>query len=813
MKISYSWLKQYINIDNDPQEVSDILTDIGLEVEKVENIETIPGGLKGLKIGKVLTKEKHPDADRLSVTTVDVGDGLVQQIVCGAPNVDVGQHVVVAPPGATIHPMEGEPFKIKKAKIRGVESLGMICAEDEIGIGASHDGIMVLDDDAPVGQDANKYFKVEDETVFEIGLTPNRADAMSHFGVARDLLAAFKYKGLIDNNSKLNIADLSSFQIDSTKSELNITVEDEHSCPRYAGLLIEGIKVEPSPEWLQNRLRSIGLSPLNNIVDITNFVLHDLGQPLHAFDAKVVDGTVIVKKVKSGTKFTTLDDVERELSDKDLMICNATEPMCIAGVFGGASSGVSEETTSIFLESAYFNPVDVRKTAKYHGLNTDASFRFERGIDPNITVDALKRAAMLIKEISGGQITSEITDIYPSKIEDFTFDVSMNRISSLCGIEFKESEIKSILELLDIEIQNQKEDVLTIKVPSYRVDVLREADIAEEVLRIHGFNNVPLPSSLRSSISHRPKIDKEKLQNMISDDLVSLGITEAMSNSLTKSSYVEIAKVDQLKEEFNVEMLNPLSSDLNVLRQSLLFNGLEAVRLNQNHGSENVRIFEFGKTYQKFESGYNEQKYLTIVLSGNKHLETWNGGDGALSFYTLKGVVEQILKKLGVWKNYNISATKNQLFEDGLSYKIAKKKVVDFGWIRSDLKKHFDIRNDVFYAEINWDTVLELLSMNKVKFKELVKFPAVTRDLSLLINEEIKFEEIVNLATKCDKKLLKEVALFDVYKGKNMEAGKKSYAVRFILQDENKTLSDKEIDKVMNKIQQEVVSKLEAQLR
>lgn len=812
MKISFSWLKQYLDIDNDPQEIAAILTDIGLEVEKVEQIETIPGGLAGLKIGKVLSKEKHPDADKLNITTVDVGGGVVQQIVCGAPNVEEGQHVVVALPGTTIFPTHGEPFKIKKAKIRGVESLGMICAEDEVGLGDGHDGIMILSENAEIGLDANKFFKVENDTVFEIGLTPNRADAMSHFGVARDLLVALKFRGLIDKSKELAIPSVDSFSTDLSK-KVSITVEDSEACPRYAGVLIDNIKVDSSPEWLQNRLRSIGLSPINNIVDITNFILHDMGQPLHAFDANVVNEKVVVKKEKSGVKFTTLDGVERELSNKDLMICNADRPMCIAGVFGGLDSGVSEATTSIFLESAYFSPISVRKTAKLHGLNTDASFRFERGIDPSITVEALKRAAIMISEIAGGEIRSEITDIYPSKINDFVFDVSMNRISSLCGIEFKESDIVEILELLEIKILNKKEDVISLQVPAYRVDVQREADIAEEVLRIYGFNNVPIPKQFRSSIAHRPKIDLEKIQNMVSDDLVSIGITEAMSNSLTKSTYIEIANADQFKEEFNVNMLNPLSSDLDALRQTLLFNGLEAVRLNQNHGTEDVRIFEFGKTYQKFESGYSEQKYLTVILSGNKYPETWNAQNREISFYYLKGVVDQILTKLGILKNYSASSTKNQLFEDGLAYKIAKKKVVDFGWIRNDIKKHFDLRKEVFYAEINWEVVIELLKMNRVRFKELVKYPAVTRDLSLLLNEDVKFEEIVKIAEKCDSQLLKEVSLFDVYKGKNMEQGKKSYAVRFVLQDVNKTLQDKEIDKVMNKIQSEVIQQLSAELR
>jgi len=812
MKISFNWLKEYINTDLDAETVSEILTDIGLEVEKLETIESIPGGLKGLKIGHVLTKEKHPDADRLNVTTVDVGEDAPQQIVCGAPNVEVGQKVVVALPGTTIHPTDGEAFKIKKAKIRGVESFGMICAEDEIGLGAGHDGIMILKEDAQIGLDANKFFKVENETVIEIGLTPNRADAMGHIGVARDLLAALKYKGLINENETLKTPDTSLFSVKSNDSTINISIEDTDACPRYAGVVINDVKVDDSPEWLQNRLRSIGLSPINNIVDITNFVLHEYGQPLHAFDAKHVGSNVIVKKLSEGTKFTTLDEVERELSENDLMICNDTAGMCIAGVFGGIDSGVKPETTSIFLESAYFNPVSVRKTAKRHGFNTDASFRFERGIDINTTIPALQRAALLMQEIAGGKVASGITDLYPTAIEDFVFDIDCNRISKLCGVNFEQADIERILTLLDIKILNKEGSKMNIQVPSFRVDVLREADIAEEVLRIYGFNNVPMPEKLNSSITNRPKVDKEQLQNMVSDMLVSFGLNEAMSNSLTKDSYVDLANTSSIQSNFNVSMLNPLSSELSVMRQSLLFNGLEAVRLNQNHGSDSVKLFEFGKIYQKFESGFSENSHLAIFLSGRKTEELWNGSATDVSFFTLKGIVESLLNKLGGGRQ-KTSPTKNDLLEDGLSYKVGKKKVVDFGWIRADLKKHFGLNDDVFYAEFNWDALLNVAANSSIKFKELDKFPAVKRDLSLLLNEEVKFSEIVEIAKKCDNTLLKGVSLFDVYKGKNMEKGKKSYAVRFALQDKEKTLKDKEIDGVMNKIQSSLIEKLEAELR
>lgn len=813
MKVSFNWLKQYITTDLDAVTIAEILTDTGLEVEKTAEHVSIKGGLEGLVIGEVLTKEKHPGADRLNVTTVNLG-GEPQQIVCGAPNVAIGQKVVVAIPGTTLYTEEGESFKIKKSKIRGIESLGMICGPDEIGFGGAHEGIMVLDNDAIPGTPAPEYFKIEKDTQIEIGLTPNRADAMGHIGVARDILAAFKYKGIAPKETKLAWPDVSSFKVDNHESPIEVQVENTEACPRYCGVSISGIRVEESPEWLQDRLKSIDLTPINNIVDVTNFVLHEYGQPLHAFDVDKIEGKkVIVKTLDSETKFTTLDENERALHQDDLMINNANEGMCIAGVFGGLKSGITEGTTNVFIESAYFNPVSVRKTAKRHGLNTDASFRFERGNDPNLTIEALKRAALLIKEIAGGSISSEITDIYPNPIENFKFSVDKQRISSLCGVEFKENEIENILSYLDIQVLASNGSILDLEVPAYRVDVQREADIAEEVLRIYGFNNVPIPEKLNTSLSYRPQLDKEKHQNYISDWLSSVGYFEAMSNSLTKSDYVDVAKSDSIKEEFSVKMLNPLSSELDVLRQTLLFNGLEAVRLNQNYGTENVKLFEFGKIYQKFESGFNEEQYLSIVMSGRVQEEVWNGNNDKISFYNIKGITEGLLNRLGIFKNGNISATDNPLLEDGLMYKIAKKKVADIGWIRNDIKSYFGLKNDVFVALINWDVVLSLLVMNKIKFKELPKFPAVKRDLSLLLDDKITFEEIEAIAKKCDRKLLKEVSLFDVYTGKNMEKGKKSYAVRFKLQDENKTLKDKEIDKVMQKIQASIIEQLNAELR
>ncbi len=813
MKISLSWLKEFVAIEINAEEVSNILTDIGLEVEKVEEVETILGGLKGLVIGEVLSKEKHPDADRLNITTVDVGKGEIYQIVCGAPNVNVGQKVVVALPGTILYPIEGESFKIKASKIRGVESKGMICAEDEIGLGKGHDGIMVLDASAKVGMPAAKFFNVETDIVYEIGLTPNRADAMSHFGVARDLMVAFKHKGILPKNSLVCKHSIDDFKVTNNSLPITIKVEDAEACPRYAGVSISNVKIGESPKWIKDRLNAIGVSPINNVVDATNYVLHEIGQPLHAFDADVTGKTITIKTLPSNSKFLTLDEVERSLHEEDLMICNDSEGMCIAGVFGGFKSGVSANTKNIFLESAYFNPVRIRKTAKRHGLNTDASFRFERGIDPTITVDALKRAAMLIVELAGGEIASEITEINANSISNFKFDINIDRINSLIGVDIEEKTIVEILESLEIVIHKSDKKILTIEVPSYRVDVQREADIAEEILRIYGFNNIPLPEKLNTSLTPREKIDKEQVQHMISDMLVSRGVSEAMSNSLTKSNYSINNESKQVKESFNVKMLNPLSSDLDVMRQSMLFGALESVRLNQNYGNSRVKMFEFGKVYQRFESGFNEQKFLAVYLSGEKEPESWNGSKNSVSFYTLKGIIEAVFEKLGILKNYQVLPNKNELLEDGITYQIAKKQVATVAWIGKKMKKQFGLKSDVFYAEINWDIVLELLVMNKVKFKELPKYPSVTRDLSLLIDKNVSFGDLSLTASGAERKLLKEVTLFDVYEGDNLPEGKKSYALRFVIQDETKTLKDKDIDSVMQRIQGALEKKCNVQLR
>ncbi|MBT6746660.1 MAG: phenylalanine--tRNA ligase subunit beta [Flavobacteriales bacterium] len=804
MKISYNWLKEYLPIDLEPKKVSQLLTDCGLEVEGEEMFQSVKGGLEGLIIGEVLTKEKHPDADRLNLTTVDIGSGIPANIVCGAPNVDVGQKVVVAPVGATIHPIEGEGFKMKKAKIRGQLSEGMICGEDEIGLGVGHDGIMVLDNSAIAGTIASKYFEVETDTIFEIGLTPNRADGMSHYGVARDLRAVLVNFG---EEPILKAPATNSFQKDNDNLLINIEVKNEEACPRYAGVTLSGIKVSESPKWLQNRLNSIGLKPINNIVDVTNFVLHELGQPLHAFDAdKITSKKVVVQTLDAKTKFTTLDDQEKELHENDLMICNDDEPMCIAGVFGGLVSGVSNSTTNIFLESAYFNPVSTRKTAKRHGLNTDASFRFERGIDPNITVEALQRASLLIKEVAGGSISSDITDLYPNPIEHFKFEFSILNCNRLIGKEIGSDKIKSILTSLDIEITDESDDTLWLSVPPYRVDVQREVDVIEEVLRIYGYNNIEMPKNVTSSLSYAPNPDLEKVQNTVSNLLSNNGYNEIMNNSLTKGDWYE--------NDNKVVMLNPLSSELDVMRQTLLFGGLENVIRNINHKRADLKLFEFGNIYFKNENKYEQEKNLVLFVTGKNESESWNSSKEYSSLFSIKQAVDGILGKLGIDKPGVASKeTEISQFQYGLSYSITNKTVVDFGSIKPEILGKLNIDQEVYYACFNWDNVVSLLKMNKVVYKPLAKFPSVRRDLSLLLDKGVSFAQLSNLAKKSERKLLKKVGLFDVYQGKNLDADKKSYALNFTLQDEYKTLSDKEIDKVMNKIQQAFEKEVGAQLR
>ena len=806
MKISYNWLKQFIKIDWKSDETAALLTDLGLEVEVVEKYQSVKGGLEGIVVGHVLTCVPHPDADRLKVTTVDLGNGLPVQIVCGAANVAAGQKVPVATIGTTLYDKEGVAFQIKKGKIRGQESHGMICAEDELGLGESHDGIMILEDSIAAGTTAASVFKIENDEVFEIGLTPNRADAMSHFGTARDLRA-----GLLQSGVKVELISpsVSNFRVDKRTLKIDVNVEKNLLAPRYCGVTISGITIKPSPAWLQNRLKAIGINPKNNIVDVTNYVLHELGQPLHAFDASKIHGKIIVKTLPSGTKFTTLDDIERTLHEEDLMICDEKGPLCIAGVFGGKNSGVSENTTSIFLESAYFNPVSIRKSAKRHQLNTDASFRFERGIDPNITEYALKRAALLIQEVAGGEITSDIVDIYPKKIEDFPVVLNFNNVKKIIGQELPKEIIKNILASLEIKVNSVSDAGLGLTIPAYRVDVQREIDVIEEILRVYGYNNIKFSDKLNATVSNAPRTEDYKVQNIIGTQLNSQGFHEMMANSLTTSSYVQLSEM--LKEEHNVMMLNPLSNDLAAMRQSLLFSGLEAISYNINRRNSDLKLFEFGKTYHKFPSGYEENKHLTMFISGNRNQENWTDAQKPSDFFLFKGYVEAVLSRLGIQKTQNLPVT-TDVFSEGIAISQGSNVLVEFGVVKKSILKHFDIKQEVLYADFNWALVLKLLS-NKIKYVEIPKYPEVRRDLSLLLNENVSFEAIYNLARQTEKSLLKNISLFDVYQGKNLPEGKKSYAVSFTIQDNTKTLTDVQIDKIMGKLQKNLETELEASLR
>ncbi|KAB1159582.1 phenylalanine--tRNA ligase subunit beta [Tenacibaculum aiptasiae] len=808
MKISYNWLRQFLQTDWEAEKTGELLTDLGLEVEGIETVESIKGSLKGVVVGEVKTCIKHPNADKLKVTTVDLGDGNPVQIVCGAPNVDAGQKVPVATVGTTLYDEKGEGFKIKKGKIRGEESHGMICAEDELGLGKGHDGIMVLDEALVPGTPCSEVFNIETDYVFEIGLTPNRADAMSHFGVARDLRAGLIQQG---TNLELISPSVSDFHVDERTQKIDIEIEDKNLVPRYCGITITDIEVKESPEWIQNRLKAIGIAPKNNVVDITNYVLHELGQPLHAFDANKIKGSkVVVKTLEQGTKFTTLDEVERELSSEDIMICDADDnPLCIGGVFGGIKSGVTEHTTTIFLESAYFNPVSVRKTAKRHALNTDASFRFERGIDINLTKYALKRAALLIEEYAGGKMSSDVLDFYPEKIEDFQVFLSYENAYRLIGQEIPKETIKNILASLEIKINSETAGGLGLTIPSYRVDVQREADIIEEILRVYGYNNVEFSHKLNTSISFDS--DKEvKIENIVANQLTSLGFNETMANSLTKADYVDLS--ENLNPAYNVEMLNPLSNDLKVMRQSLLFSGLESVAYNINRKNNALKFYEFGKTYHKFESGYQEDKHLTLFVTGNRTKESWKTATQTSDFFYLKGIVTNILSRLGLDK-LKTTPVKTDIFSEGIVLSLGKTKLVEFGVVKRGILKEFSIKQEVLFADFNWQNILTFVGKKKIKVTDLPKFPAVKRDLALLLDSKVEFKELYNLAFQSEKKLLKEVDLFDVYEGDKLPEGKKSYAVSFVLQDENKTLADKQIDKIMKKLQQTFEKNLEAVLR
>lgn len=803
MNIAYSWLKEYIKTDLTPQQIADALTQIGLEVGSIEEVETIKGGLKGLVIGEVVTCVPHPDSDHLSKTTVNVGNEILP-IVCGAPNVAAGQKVVVATVGTTLYDGDKE-FKIKKSKIRGEESEGMICAEDEIGLGASHAGIMVLDADAKVGTPAASYFKVENDYVIEVDLTPNRIDGGSHIGVARDLAAFLKQTQEIEYTRP----SVEAFKIDNHNLEIPVEIGTPEACHRYAGVTITDVTIKESPEWLQNRLRTIGLKPINNIVDVTNFVLFETGQPLHAFDAAEITGNkVIVKTLTAGTKFVTLDDIVRELHADDLMICNAnSEPMCIGGVFGGAKSGVKDSTKSVFLESAWFDPVYIRKTARRHGLNTDASFRFERGTDPNGVIYALKRAALLIQETAGGTISSEIVDIYPEPALPFEVEVKLSNVKRLIGIEIPLEGIKRILTALEIDIVSETDGVLSLKVPPYRVDVKREADVIEDILRIYGYNNVAPESHVNSTIQYSAIPNPEKVKNQVSDYLASNGFNEIWSNSLTKANYYE--SLETLKAENTVNIYNPLSQDLNAMRQSLLFGGLEAIARNSNFQNADLRLFEFGNTY--FYKGgenlkspadkYAEEFHLGLFVTGNKDQENWTSPATKTSFYTLKAYVESILKRLGFnFDKLKIESLSNDIIEEGLDYMRGDgKSFVQIGFVNSKLLKKAEIENEVYYADFNWDNVLQQVKNHKTSYTELPKFPSVRRDLALLVDEQVTFSQLKAIAIRTERKLLRNVDIFDVYKGDKLPAGKKSYAMSFILRDDEKTLNEKVIESTMNR--------------
>jgi phenylalanyl-tRNA synthetase beta chain len=808
MKISYNWLKQFLQTDWEVNKTSELLTDLGLEVEGVETIESIKGSLEGVVVGEVLTCIQHPNADRLKLTTVDLGSGDPVQIVCGAPNVAVGQKVPVATIGTMLYDDLGVGFKIKKGKIRGEESHGMICAEDELGLGASHDGILILDDKLKSGTKAADVFNIEVDKVFEIGLTPNRADAMSHYGVARDFRAGLIQHGI---NLELITPSVSDFQVDERRLRIDVEVSKKELAPRYCGISIVDVEVKDSPEWIQNRLKSIGITPKNNIVDITNYVLHELGQPLHAFDAEKIEGNkVLLKTLESGTKFTSLDGVERELHSEDIMICDAaSNPLCIAGVFGGINSGVTEKTTSIFLESAYFDPVFIRKTAKRHALNTDASFRFERGIDINFTKYALKRAAILIKEYSNGKIASDVMDFYPEKVEDFQVFLSYENAFRLIGQEIDKETIKNILASLEIKISSETEGGLGLTIPSYRVDVQREADIIEEILRVYGYNNIKFSHKLNSSISFKNNKDIY-LENIIANQLTSLGFNETMANSLTKEDYISLSK--NLKTEFNVSMLNPLSNDLKVLRQSLLFSGLESISYNINRKNNSLKLYEFGKTYHKYDHGYQEDKHLTLFISGTRTKDTWTNSSLNSDFFYLKGIITSILERLGI-SNVKTGPTKSDIFSEGIVFSLGKKKLLEFGVVNRQILKEFGIKQEVLFADFDWSSMLSISGKKTMKVSNLTKFPLVKRDLALLLDEKVTFKEIYDLAFQSERNLLKDVDLFDVYQGEKLPEGKKSYAVSFVLQDKNKTLEDRQIDKIMQKLQQSFEKNLQAVLR
>ncbi|MFI3258989.1 MAG: phenylalanine--tRNA ligase subunit beta [Rikenellaceae bacterium] len=820
MNISYNWLKSYVNTSLTAEQVATILTEVGLEVEGFEKIETIKGGLAGVVVGEVLTCVDHPDSDHLHITTVDVGGEEPLQIVCGAENCRAGLKVVCATVGAVLYPNSGdEEFKIKRSKIRGIESKGMLCAEDELGVGTSHDGIIELGADAVVGMSAKELYNIKDDYLIEVGLTPNRVDAASHIGVARDLVAYLRSRG---EQISVEMPSVEAFAVENQSLPIEVVVEQKEAAPRYAAVAVKGCTIAPSPEWMQNRLRAAGINPKNNLVDITNYVLHELGQPLHAFDAQKIEGQkIVVRTCDEGTKFTTLDGAERILTAQDLMICSAERPMCLAGVFGGLDSGVSDTTTDIIIESAYFNPVWVRKTAKRFGLNTDSSFRFERGIDPNIQLYALKRAALLYKELAGGQIASEVIDICDTPAEDFRFEISLDRTRSLIGKQIPDEELISIIEALDVKIESQEGVVLNVAVPPYRVDVQREADLIEDILRIYGYNNIEVPTAVRSTLSYAPRPDKNKLMNLAADYMSANGYTEIMSNSLTKASYYE--SLEGFSVDECVKIINPLSADLNVLRQTLLFNTLEAVELNANRRNGDLKIYEFGNCYfynaeavneEQPLAPYRENYRLAIAVTGEATPTTWMGKGTDSTFFTLRQMVERVLLRFGL-DIYSLreESLNSGLYSQAQSFKQGNKEMIQMGVVSPKLRGGFGIKRDVFYAEIDFDLLIKSTKKQKITVSELSKYPEVKRDLALLIDKGVTFSELRSVALQSEKKLLKSVTLFDVYEGDKLPEGKKSYALGFVLEDKTQTLTDKVIDKVMNNLQRQLETKCAAQIR
>ncbi len=808
MKISYNWLKQFIDIDWEAERTGELLTDLGLEIEGITPFTSVQGGLEGVVVGHVLECKQHPNADKLKLTMVDLGEGESVQIVCGAPNVAKGQKVPVATVGTTLYNDEGEPWKIKKGKIRGEVSMGMICAEDELGLGQSHDGILVLGSKFKPGTPASKVFDIENDEVFEIGLTPNRADAMSHWGVARDLRA-----GLLQQDVAIELItpSTSSFHVDNRTLKIDVEVKNEDLAPRYCGVTISGIKVEPSPGWLQNRLKSIGLSPINNIVDITNYVLHELGQPLHAFDAvKIAGNQIQVKTLPAGTKFVTLDEVERELHEDDLMICDAEKPMCIAGIFGGIHSGVTESTTSIFLESAYFNPVSIRKSAKRHGLNTDASFRFERGVDPNACEYAMMRAAILITEIAGGKITSDVVDVYRKKIEDHQVVLNFDNANRLIGEEIPRETIKKILTSLEIKVNNVTETGIGMTIPAYRNDVTREADVIEELLRVYGYNKVGFSEKLNASISEYKKVEDHEIQQHVSAQLTALGFNEMLANSLTAPAYSTLS--NSLKQVHNLNIVNPLSQDLSVLRQSMLFGAMEALSYNSNRKIRDIKLFEFGVTYHNYPDGRSEKKHLTITVSGSRNEDNWTIPSRKSEFFYFKGIVMAVMERLGI-KDYSEKPLKTDVFAEGLIFAKGRNSLVEFGLINKKVKRHFDVEAETLFADFNWDLILETISTENFSLKPIPKYPSVKRDFALLLDDDVSFGKLKKAALQTEKLLLKDVSLFDVYTGTKLPKGKKSYALSFTIQDDRKTLTDKQVDKIMTKLQQRFEKDFGASLR